>query len=439
MSAPDLSIDPATRRGERRTPRDPHGTAITAGHGWPSVRPNRRRSTTSRLGPAGELLVAATAPARQLERLAQLVPACPNWSAVFDSAEANGVLHGLASVLSAPDLRPLLPQVVGERVAALARYAGLVDGMQRSILSEIIDRFARAGVPFILLKGLGLAERLYDRPFERVSVDIDVLVPRQERSGAEAALGAMGYTPQRKEFYEEHHFHVPFRSRDAACPVIVELHWQLTRRDDRVQFAVDGWWERARALELRSGRVLIAPAADELAYVCHHAFAEGPPALRDLMDVARLCERTDVVGRWTDVLEAADRAHAALFLRQALTLAGDLWELELGAIRLPEVPRELRVRQWLVRNLVHPRTVLEVGPALWWPFKRLCRVCMFDREVTPWRDLLRGEHDRWVRAEDDRDPVDGQQTTRRACCLGLALGLCCLPSRWFPRRFRRGS
>jgi hypothetical protein len=379
------------------------------------------RRSEPRLHSEADLMAAVTSPRQNREEIVEALQRCKDWHSLLRCARVNGIGHQLAVVLVAEELLGAVPREAAPGLKTLAREAFVRDQMAVSALAAIGEAFEHADVPFILLKGLGLAERLYRRPHERVSVDIDILTPAVLHERADELLRALGYEAQYQSFYERHHFHVPYRSARDGCST-VELHWQVTKRDARVTFDVGQWWNGARPLRLRSGNILIPPPVEELLYLCHHAFVRGSPTMRSLADISRL--RAQAGGEPFDVAcrDGARQAGVTRFLCQALLLSARMWDGQ-----TPGGGERGEARQWLVRNLLHPSTVAELGESTWWPFKKICYWALLDPARARSRDLL-------ARAIGGR-PTPGRAALR-LCALATALALCSLPYRLFPARFR---
>lgn len=84
---------------------------------------------------------------------------------------------------------------------------------------EIQELFFQANINVILIKGIALANRLYDKPQKRYVGDVDIFVDKVDFSAALTLLIRLGYNfCDEKTFYNEHHI-VLIREN-----VVVELH-----------------------------------------------------------------------------------------------------------------------------------------------------------------------------------------------------------------------
>ena len=65
-----------------------------------------------------------------------------------------------------------------------------------SQLFQILDRLKGQGIRALAFKGPVLAQQLYDQPFRREFVDLDILVPTEAVGRVIALLGADGFEAQ---------------------------------------------------------------------------------------------------------------------------------------------------------------------------------------------------------------------------------------------------
>src|SRR6266849_7018854 len=196
-----------------------------------------------------------------------------NW----DSLALDAGRHGLSGVLSGLAAEGLpIPTSVSARIRtdSLAIAASCL--RTKALLVRALDSMARRGVEPILLKGYGLAKRLYPDPLMRPTSDVDLLADSDQYVDAEQALLDIGLRPARLEPPEEakkdHHApnfwgHEKWFSGDAG---LVELHWRPLSGFGTAIGAV-GAFARRRGSELEGRRVYYLSAEDELVYLAAHA------------------------------------------------------------------------------------------------------------------------------------------------------------------------
>lgn len=233
-------------------------------HGGDEVRPQSRRESEWLLGllrdpPDGALS----------ERLAHLTEA--EWDRL-----ATEALRHFAAPLLYHRLRrfaPALPAVPG--IEAL-RHEYVQNALRNirtyAALGEVVRAFEAARIPVIALKGAHLAAVVYGEPALRPMHDLDLLVPRQDRSRAEDRLLQLGYRPMEcaREWtdYDTHHHSRPL-FRDGATTV--EIHSAIVPPTCPIRIDLEGLWDRARHAQLGDIRTLVLAPEDLILHLCLHA------------------------------------------------------------------------------------------------------------------------------------------------------------------------
>lgn len=300
--------------------------------------------------------------------------------------------HGLAGLLADALAEAAAP--VPPTLAAAAR-AQLAAGLKHKRLTlTVVDALARAGVTPVLLKGYGLAARLFpEHPLARPSSDVDVLVLPEELPLVEPALAALGLTLTQDEglhdVFEEHH-HRAWQ----GPPGLVEVHFRLFSGFGGRGFDERGLQARTRLATLEGRPVRHLAPDDELLYLATHAANHAFLRLSWLVDLLRFVERHPALD-WAAV---AARARAAGFtapLATALALTERLFDLQLPeaarrALPRPAWRRALDARLYSDARLVSAVWSQEKGPAI------LLRLYLVDTSGQAARELLSGAR-RWLR------------------------------------------
>lgn len=389
-----------------------------------------RNDHRSGLSPESDLLLQITSPPT-LSGLTEPDFGPCRWDRLIGLARRQQVLTALA-LRAVPAARPCgIPERFRTMLAQIRRAAALADQQQVRQLGEVLTRLERAGVETMLLKGRGLAERLYKDPSERPSVDIDLLVRPKDLEPAGSALEGLGYEPFRPELFRRSHFHLPYVLRNSRWPTIVELHWDVTFRDAPIRFDLSGWWADGIRTELQSGPVLLPSREHELVYTSFHGANRGGLTLRDLGDIARLRTYDPDRLSWNRAFDIALEAGCLSFVRIAHSLCESLWPIP----RVP-VPRRFGRTGWkmrLVSNLISPETVLAAGNDTWWPYKRI----LFWAALPGFRgtasDLFSGEsHFMQDLAEYELQPHRKTSSLKITPRVLAALLYCMLPLSLFP-------
>lgn len=194
--------------------------------------------------------------------------------------------HGV-SVLAADRLAALgLP--VPDALAHDARLQLARGQKHRRFTLAAIDALLAAGVTPTLLKGYGLAMRLYpEQPLARPASDVDVLVDRSELDAVATALSPLGLTrhddPGLADVFEEHH-HLSF----GGPAGLVEAHFRLMAGFDDL-----GVRSHLRDWRLDGRPVRLLDEEDEFLYLAAHAANHAFLRASWLVDLQRALTRAD--------------------------------------------------------------------------------------------------------------------------------------------------
>jgi hypothetical protein len=126
-------------------------------------------------------------------------------------------------------------------------------------LAKVLDLFAQADIPVMVLKGGALADGYYDDIGLRPMGDLDVLIPQAKLEAAFEIVRGLGYTPYDVEIIpgarREVWHHESWRGGPGK-QLGLELHWHLIAgpADDR-NVPVDWFWTQT---EWREGRSVLA-------------------------------------------------------------------------------------------------------------------------------------------------------------------------------------
>lgn len=203
------------------------------------------------------------------------------WPAWEQAALRHGLAAWVADELSVAG-RPVPAAITNAARAQVANGVKL-----KRLTLAVTDALAAEGVIPVLLKGYGLAARLFPgQPFARPASDVDVLVLPEEVPSAEVALAKLGLRlssiPGVEDIFEEHH-HRPWSGQAG----LVELHFRLFSGFGGGVF--DDRQIRARTnlgtLEGRQVRWL-APE-DEFLYLATHVANHAFLRISWLVDLAR--------------------------------------------------------------------------------------------------------------------------------------------------------
>ncbi len=306
---------------------------------WDSQRtPNRQLA-------ARQLLLAAARPSTDQDELAALLHRVDP-DEIADLAEH----HRIATLLhrrlveAAP-----LPDRLAARLEALSASAQAARlHAQRSIrsLDDVLS------VPFLVVKGIVLANHWYADPSEREFSDVDVLIDHTAFEHAVDSLSAAGFEPLATNWqgFTDHGVaEIPFRYEAS----VIDLHWNLVglgsaRRS--IRLSTSAAFERAMTIDLAGRSVLTLDPVDTAVHLCINVGLDGARRLRGLVDIDTVVRSGAV-----DVDEFVDRSLQAgagpmnsAVLQRCRTMLGT-------PIATDTLQRCARSRSWLRANDVIDR------------------------------------------------------------------------------------
>ncbi|CAM3293590.1 nucleotidyltransferase family protein [Corallococcus soli] len=280
-------------------------------------------------------------------------PATPVPPEEADALVKAAVRHGLAGFVEHALSRAgtALPEEAHALLRREAR-AGAARGMGvRALLVRGVEALAAVDVVPVLLKGYGLARRLYPEPLQRATTDVDLLVARAQVPCAVHALEGLGLTVRASggDRDDTHHLEL------TGPAGLVELHYRALAGYGQA-LEGDALVARAEDAELDGLRVRYLRAEDEAVYLALHASNHLLQRLAWLFDL-KLLARAKPHLDWDGVVACAretglphlawyawDAAHRLLGApvpeRVLQALAPPVWQRALAA-RLFSGPRLL--------------------------------------------------------------------------------------------------
>ena len=303
--------------------------------------------------------------------------------ALTGSQDADAVIRAaVAEPRSDEDVRELAARVGHARLQGLARLssfhgvagyvyralgdADVVSAAEREMLAAVRTRvvmthlavlqelevvggaFEEEGIPWVVIKGPVLAERIHGSVELRGYTDLDVVVPPTRLADAVAALEGRGAVTLDRNWELLHgtvkgelHVRMP-------AGITLDLHWHLLNsRRLRDEFTIDlrGIFDRVRSVHVGERLVPTMSSADSIVYVALHAMLSGGHRLVWLKDLERLLVREDWVT--DDVQIIAESWGASLALHTALSRAGRIIGSSPGARSIRIRPRTGHLWAWI--------------------------------------------------------------------------------------------
>ncbi len=349
------------------------------------------------------------------------------WDAVLFFAELHSVAPLLHYHLRHFDGLGLIPPEAQRRLLQLSHRAGYQNRHFSQALRELLEVFAEASIPVIVLKGLSLVELIYGNLGLRPLIDINLLIPREKLDKARNILLRTGYVDKGRR--PNHNFYLWLNSqiilvkpRDFAVHLLLQLdvvNWPRIHAIDLPRL-----WRNAQPAKISGYDALIPSPTDLILYLCiqpdKHGYLNVPAV--NVEDPAGFVfkEWTDNrLIRFTDIYEVIkhyggtinwevliERARASgiegsvytsfHWVTKLLGPAIEPWVLD--ALR-PPTPR--RLRRWLFEALdQEPKddrsaSAIKTGFRAWWLKKqkqaqlRMIRLLDLLEFIFPRRDELK--------------------------------------------------
>lgn len=265
----------------------------------------------------------------------------------------------------------------------------------RQHAQTVLDHMRQRGIAAVLFKGPDFADHLYPDPRLRPTLDVDLLVPREQWVQALGVLEAMGHRerPGQPGPYVKHGI-ISQRTWFFPLPgtaIDVDMHWSLVHFPYfRRQAAVDYWnldWQW-----LPGGQGELTPASRLVIAAVHAVYHHQFDRLLQPVDVQKACAKIESDIEQQKVRVLAERTGTKLALDMALqvtarvlndpaverlrkTLLGESlpWRLPEGLFQdarsnLRSIhtsylsPGAKRIRNWLMEQPLRPEPGWEFRP-----------------------------------------------------------------------------
>ena len=276
--------------------------------------------------------------------LTSLLPPQPDLERALSLARAGYSPHGLIRLAAAHGVRPQLTaalKLVDDDEFAFVKRT--LEDFQRfqsprylktaREIAKVADALTVQGVPFMLLKGMALAQQLYGDISRRDSDDIDLLIPEKCLTKAESVLTSCGYKHELGESGEwrqtflGYHGQYTFLPTEPGLPQ-VDLHWELAPRG--IPFPRLDVWADPDHVQVANRSIPTVRAGLLPYYLAAHGAKESWRSLGWICDFAQLYHRGDF--DWKALLRDAGPS-----LRGQILLGLTLIERVLGIPVKPEL------------------------------------------------------------------------------------------------------
>jgi putative nucleotidyltransferase-like protein len=250
------------------------------------------------MGPEDELcllLVRERFPPEAEQRARQLLAGPLAWNRILERVRAHQILPLVAYRLQRLGF-PGVPMPVHTELGNTYRDNAFRNALLAGELARVLALLAEARVPVMPLKGVPLAESLYDDPALRVCADIDILVPTKHLPECLRLLRASGYQasftqPSLVKLLARYGKDCALMRQDRLCAYPLQLHCGLVWGGPVERSLLEAIWSEAAPITFHGIPAFGLSAEWEFLYLAVHAARHGLFPLKWLVDLDRLCAR----------------------------------------------------------------------------------------------------------------------------------------------------
>src|SRR6266545_4211415 len=223
-------------------------------------------------------------------RVAKLLGAGIDWDVVLRLAEQWRVEPTVFGNLGS-EFPSAMPASVHAEVATLEKQARGYALSRTLILLDLLQSFAEAGIPVIVLKGPAIAIVAYDDCSRRTFGDADLLVSRSDLARARDLIIERGYSPHFSPDRERGIVSGQHALEFSDSRTSVELHWALLSEYLHCNLDIEDLWSRSRLRPCLDSQIRILSSEHLFLYLCAHGAKHEWGLFRWICDVAQLEDR----------------------------------------------------------------------------------------------------------------------------------------------------
>lgn len=218
------------------------------------------------------------------------VPIPQNWQHLLALARR----HRVSALLHAHLQKYPAESVPADLLAALAqdRKKTVQQNMlAAAVLGRLSQAFAKAGIPFLLLKSYAVGLLYYPDATLRQSRDLDILIDLSDYQAAYQALLDAGFVHEgyvaKADWQQQHIFTAEYdaKFRCAHTGQLIEMHWRPARNPYAYQPSFHDLWRTARKVSLGGCEVMAMSEAEQFIYLCDHGSKHAWFRLKWLVDI----------------------------------------------------------------------------------------------------------------------------------------------------------
>ena len=301
-----------------------------------------------------------------------------DWRRVLEYAQIHGVLQFLAAAAARGDINP--PAPFSDILTAQQQRNAVRALLQHRECSRMIDALAAAGIQAVPFKGTSLSKLLYRRVGDRISSDIDLLIPMSRLRSAQDVLQGLGYIAADSVSRLDSETLLSGGNELSLVNtegVVVELHWRLFEVDRACRFPIE-----LDELNLVGDHI---GNEDLFLILAIHALTHHWEALKWVVDIDAFVRNVTV--NWSVVSNRAAESGTLRAANIALLVAHDLFDTPLPVSIADRTARRLArryVRCLMTNDRIPPLVDFWMQIAARERWIDRFRFFRFVRQLKPW-------------------------------------------------------
>ena len=293
----------------------------------------------------------------EASELEQLSPY--DWNEIIQQSERHRITPLLYRRLSLVGLDALIPAKVKEGLQKINLHSTLRNAQKYNELSKVVNLLKHDNTPVILLKGISLADLVYQTIALRPMTDIDLLVKYKDIQKVDKALLQLGYESEIVSSLERHEQwmkHVTYVKRLEGADDIssIDIHTRLFEIPD-----LDPWLKTSR-VNINSIDALMLGAEDLLLHLCVHLHfnlsRNGESRLLWWHDIAKVLEYYQNILDWDYIMQAIQKYHIGKPVYHVLRAASEWFNVDVPAkVLQPTANKDPAIS---ITDVLHPTVVM---------------------------------------------------------------------------------
>ena len=311
------------------------------------------------------------------EKIIRILSPDLNWAYFLEKSNRSGVTSLIYNVFSENnDIRQRVPEAVLGELKTIYHVVLGRNILIYQTLENIANSFSKEGIPFLVFKGVSLAESVYKNLGLRPMGDVDILVKIQDVPKADRILDNLGY---KKPFifndfsrlsYSAYRNSFLYHKSD-AYPSHVHLFWHIVNlfpynKDIVGRIDMDKIWNDSIELAAGDITVRIFSLYHQIIYLCMHALTHLYKPFMLLCDISELVHSEKEKIDWDCLIRETVNFGLSKYVYYGLYFAREILGADIPSNALSRLkPRRISVfEQMFIRRVLYDSTMLDERYAL---------------------------------------------------------------------------